>query len=95
MSAKQTIRFVILWEEEVRKAAVLLMRAGELLDAIGEEPVGGEAAKAIWAALDACRIALHGADTAEAVLMLSAHRITPAEPLTVIAEDAPCATTPG
>lgn len=79
MSAPQKVHFVILWESEIRKAAAMLADAKKLIDESANEssdaPLGKDTVKAIWRAFDACAIALHGADTSDAVLMLSAHQI--------------------
>lgn len=72
--------FVILFEDEIRKSAKLLAHANALVkEERGDEagPLSEATTRAIWNAIDACSIALHGADNDATTLMLSAHGITP------------------
>ncbi len=77
MTTTAKIPMLILHEEEVRKAARLITAARALLDASPDDgqPLGKETAKAIFAAFDACAIALHGADEENVILMLSASQL--------------------
>lgn len=82
MNTKQRIHFVILSEEEVRKAAMLVRQAVDLIAEGDKEPgekLSESATRALWDAFHACAIALDGADESDALLMLSAHRIESAE----------------
>lgn len=67
-----TISLRLLLEPEIRKAAELCAQATKLIEESKEDaPLGREATKALFAAFDACCVALHGAQDERALLLLS------------------------
>ena len=72
MADETNVRFLILWENELRAAAKAFADAHRLQD---DEAASDDArAGAIANALRLADLALHGADDEEATLMLSAQR---------------------